>query len=72
MDLLTEITGVADTVDEAAQKAFKDSEGTLINGKGEEINVSKENFTKIYGEDNYRKMKVLEQLHGMYTDEQVL
>ncbi|EFP02723.1 CRE-MLTN-2 protein [Caenorhabditis remanei] len=71
MDLLTELTGVADTVDDAAQKASRESEGTLINVKGEEINVSRENLTKVYGEENYRKMKVLEKLHGMYTDEQV-
>ncbi|CAP20718.1 Protein CBG24008 [Caenorhabditis briggsae] len=70
MDMLTELTGVADTVDEAAQKASRESEGTLMNVKGEEINISRENLTKIYGEDNFRKMKVLEKLHGMYTEEQ--
>ncbi|EGT32367.1 CBN-MLTN-2 protein [Caenorhabditis brenneri] len=71
MDLLTELTGVADTVEEAAQKASRESEGTLMNVKGEEVNVSKENLTRIYGEENYRKMKVLEKLHGMYTEEQM-
>ncbi|PIC53495.1 hypothetical protein B9Z55_003176 [Caenorhabditis nigoni] len=71
MDMLTELTGVADTVDEAAQKASKESEGTLMNVKGEEINISRENLTKIYGEENFRKMKVLEKLHGMYTEEQM-
>ncbi|CAI2297706.1 unnamed protein product [Caenorhabditis sp. 36 PRJEB53466] len=71
MDLLTEITGVADTVDDAARQVALKSEGILMNAKGDEINVSRENVTRIYGEENYRKMKVLEQLHGMYTDEQM-
>uniref|UniRef100_A0A1I7UZS8 Kin17_mid domain-containing protein n=1 Tax=Caenorhabditis tropicalis TaxID=1561998 RepID=A0A1I7UZS8_9PELO len=72
IDMITEITGVADTVDDAAQKIARDSEGTLMNVKGVEVNVSRQNLTKIYGEENYRKMKVLEKLHGMYTEEQVI
>ncbi|CAI5438040.1 unnamed protein product [Caenorhabditis angaria] len=71
MDMLTEISGVADTVDDAATKVARESEGVLMNTKGEEINVSKENITNIYGEEGYRKMKVIEKLNGMYTKQQM-
>uniref|UniRef100_A0A8R1HXW7 Uncharacterized protein n=1 Tax=Caenorhabditis japonica TaxID=281687 RepID=A0A8R1HXW7_CAEJA len=71
MDLITEISGVADAVDDAAQKVARESEGVLMKSDGAEISVSRENVTRIYGEDNYRKMKVLEKMHGMYTEEQM-
>ncbi|CAD6189760.1 unnamed protein product [Caenorhabditis auriculariae] len=73
IDMLTEVTGVVDAVDDAARKLRQktESEGILINSEGQEVPMTKENVTRIYGEENYRKMKALEKLHGMYTPEQI-
>ncbi|CAB3408909.1 unnamed protein product [Caenorhabditis bovis] len=71
IDMLTEITGIADSVDDAAKKVSQQSDGVLMNANGEEVAVSKENLIETYGAENYRKIKTLEKLHQMYTPEQL-
>ena len=45
--------------------------GVIANSKGKMVSVSKENMTRIYGDEGYRTMKVLEKLHSTYDKDQV-